>query len=146
MLYAILKPIAVALMRLLAPHVRRAVAIVPRAVGVDRLGIAQVAEPPGEIDLVDPVVGHVAAAIAPQEPPLLAQRPPDAGLPDTAPERRHLLRNLPHRREHTIELDLPSTAGPVAIADAEGNGVAQIIVGCGDGHVYGIGHPTTKSR
>jgi hypothetical protein len=37
------------------------------------------------------------------------------------------------------KLDLPGTAGPVAIADVEGNGVAQIIVGCGDGHVYGIG-------
>lgn len=37
------------------------------------------------------------------------------------------------------KLDLPGTAGPVAIAHVDGNGVAQIIVGCGDGRVYGIG-------
>jgi outer membrane protein assembly factor BamB len=37
------------------------------------------------------------------------------------------------------KLELPGIAGPVAIADADGNGVAQILVGCNDGHVYGIG-------
>jgi outer membrane protein assembly factor BamB len=43
------------------------------------------------------------------------------------------------------KLDLPGTAGPVAIADAEGNGLAWIIVACGDGHVYGIGSAESAS-
>jgi len=43
------------------------------------------------------------------------------------------------------KLDLPGTAGPAAIADAEGNGVAQIIVACSDGHVYGIGPARSPS-
>ncbi len=36
-------------------------------------------------------------------------------------------------------LDLPSTAGPVAIADMQGTGKVQIVVTCADGFVYGIG-------
>ena len=40
-------------------------------------------------------------------------------------------------------LDLPGRAGPLAIADVEGNGTAQIVVACDDGHVYGIGPAPT---
>ena len=36
-------------------------------------------------------------------------------------------------------LDLPARAGAVAIADIEGDGVAQIVVMGADGNVYGIG-------
>jgi len=36
-------------------------------------------------------------------------------------------------------LELPDRGGPVTIADPEGNGTAEIVVGCADGHVYGIG-------
>jgi len=43
-------------------------------------------------------------------------------------------------------LDLPGAAGPAAIADAEGTGLAQIVVACGDGHVYGIGSAESASR
>jgi hypothetical protein len=39
-------------------------------------------------------------------------------------------------------LDLPDRLGPLTIADVEGNGVARIVVGCADGHVYGIGPGT----
>src|SRR5262249_55432792 len=37
------------------------------------------------------------------------------------------------------KLDLPGKAGPVTIADVKGDGRAAVVVGCADGHVYGIG-------
>src|SRR5207244_3331178 len=37
------------------------------------------------------------------------------------------------------KLDLPDRAGAVTIADVGGDGSARIVVGCADGHVYGIG-------
>ena len=36
-------------------------------------------------------------------------------------------------------------AGPVAIADVRGEGVAQVVVPCADGHVYGIGPESLAS-
>jgi outer membrane protein assembly factor BamB len=36
-------------------------------------------------------------------------------------------------------LDLPGRLGPVAIAEVDDSGAAQIVVACADGHVYGIG-------
>jgi hypothetical protein len=41
------------------------------------------------------------------------------------------------------KLELPATAGPITIADVDGRGTAQIVVGCADGHVYGIGAGTS---
>jgi outer membrane protein assembly factor BamB len=43
-------------------------------------------------------------------------------------------------------LDLPARAGPVAIADVEGNGAARIVVPCEDGNVYGIGPMAPHSQ
>jgi putative pyrroloquinoline-quinone binding quinoprotein len=38
------------------------------------------------------------------------------------------------------KLDLPARAGPVAYADVRGAGAGEIVVGCADGRVYGIGN------
>jgi len=44
------------------------------------------------------------------------------------------------------KFDLPARAGPLAVADVEGNGTAQIVVSCEDGHIYGIGASASQSQ